>query len=547
MDLQEYEQIKFSLADVVRASLLLVSEEAREVRQGLNGLQSRLAEDRFNLVFVGRFSRGKSSLLNALLGTERLPTGIVPLTSVITTVTYGSKEQLVVRYRGRGLDSRATLSRLSEFVTQDGNPGNEKDVAVAEIQLPVELLRRGFFFVDTPGLGSSIVANTRTTESYLPEADAFVLVTGYESPLSEDELQLLQEAVRSGKKIFVVLNKQDIASESERTRVIDYVSRQLEASFPGNSFSVFSTSAREGLLAKQGHNARLLTSSGIEAFEAELQRFVIESRQHEFLVQISSRIRSFIADLDASPHKDELIRRLTEVKGRFDDSPSTWHQAVNMGSMGLAASWYPCEICERTYQAGMEFLRVYQYQLATDSRTRQRHAEAGGFCPLHTWQYESIASPQGISTGYPPLLQMIASRIAEQADTLESGSQSARNFELLQQQCPMCEIAGQAEEQAVEAVSTLERSAWSDSRPSALCFPHLRDVIVRMEDPASAGQLLRRSAALLQRVSEDMQRYAIKWEGVRRYLVSDEEKAAYVRGLFLLAGKRSLAMARPVK
>jgi len=37
------------------------------------------AEDRFNLVVVGRLSRGKTSLMNAIMGTDRLPTGMVPL------------------------------------------------------------------------------------------------------------------------------------------------------------------------------------------------------------------------------------------------------------------------------------------------------------------------------------------------------------------------------------------------------------------------------------------------------------------------------------
>lgn len=49
----------------------------------------RLAQDRFNLVTVGRFSRGKSSLMNALLETNRLPMGVVPITSVITMVQHG--------------------------------------------------------------------------------------------------------------------------------------------------------------------------------------------------------------------------------------------------------------------------------------------------------------------------------------------------------------------------------------------------------------------------------------------------------------------------
>lgn len=547
MDLQEYEQTKFSLADILRASLLLVPEEDREARQGLGALQARLAEDRFNLVFIGRFNRGKSSLMNALLGTDQLPTGIIPLTSVVTTVTYGSRKQLVIRYGRGGLDSTVSLTRLPEFVTQQGNPGNQKDVWVAEIQLPVELLRRGFFFVDTPGLGSSITANTQTTERFLPEADAFVLVTGYESPLSDDELRLLKQAVWSKKKVFIVLNKQDIAKESERDLVCRYIAEQLKTTFPDRSFEVFSTSAREGLLAKQTNDSTLFNSSGVASFEAELKRFMLEARQQEFLVQVCSRIRHFLASLDDSQPRDELFSRLADVTNGIDPSPNVSPGAVETITSEEIASWTPCEICERMHQASAEFLRVYQYQLVTDPKIRQEHAETGGFCSLHTWQYESIASPQGICTGYPPLLRLLSLQIIQKAKTLQTAGHLASQLLLPGQQCPLCRVSENAHQQAVVELSSLDQSMWSASRPSALCFPHLRDVALRMADPASASRLLRRAAALLQHVSEDMQRYAMKWDGIKRYLISEEERAAYIRALFLIAGKRSLAMSRSVK
>jgi hypothetical protein len=55
---------------------------------------SRLAEDRFTVVVAGRFNRGKSSLMYAVLGMDRLPTGIVPRASVITNVRYGTSERV---------------------------------------------------------------------------------------------------------------------------------------------------------------------------------------------------------------------------------------------------------------------------------------------------------------------------------------------------------------------------------------------------------------------------------------------------------------------
>jgi tRNA U34 5-carboxymethylaminomethyl modifying GTPase MnmE/TrmE len=80
VDLKDYEKLKFELAEQLR-SLETLAGTQREALQGeMRTLFARLAEDRFNLVVVGRFNRGKTSLMNALLGSDRLPTGILPLT-----------------------------------------------------------------------------------------------------------------------------------------------------------------------------------------------------------------------------------------------------------------------------------------------------------------------------------------------------------------------------------------------------------------------------------------------------------------------------------
>jgi predicted GTPase len=182
------------LAAIVR-SLLHTAERLRddvsiaECRRAL----ARLAEDRFNLAIVGQFSRGKSSLMNALLGSEKLPTGILPLTSVITTVTYGETEKVLLQREGWTFPQEIQLNQLAEYVTQGQNPGNEKRVVLAEVQLPNELLRLGVHFVDTPGVASAIAANTRTTRQFLPEADAAILVTSFESPMTEAEMEFLHE------------------------------------------------------------------------------------------------------------------------------------------------------------------------------------------------------------------------------------------------------------------------------------------------------------------------------------------------------------------
>lgn len=316
MDLKHYEQGKFAIAEIIRSAQAIDTKDASLLTESRN-LLTRLAEDRFNLMVVGRFSRGKSTLMNAMLGDDYLLTGIVPLTSVITTVRYGSRKQVVLHFTDSGLTHEVPLSRLAEYVTQKENPGNVKKIAYAEIQLRVEILRRGFFFVDSPGLGSSIVENTLTTERFLPQVDSFVLVTSYESPLSEEEDRILHRIRNTGKKLFVVMNKQDTVSATEREDTLSFVAERLKQfSFMDVSL-IFSISARQGLSAKQSHNSSGLEESGIKSFEEELLRFLVEERAQLFLANVYDRTMTFLAQRSQSQERPEQAEPYTALTTRL--------------------------------------------------------------------------------------------------------------------------------------------------------------------------------------------------------------------------------------
>jgi hypothetical protein len=84
---------------------------------------------------------------------------------------------------------------------------NQRRVGQAEIELPGEILRHGLHFIDTPGLGSAIVANTETTERFLPEIDAAIFVSSFDFALSEADIEFLRRVRATVGVVFFVLNK----------------------------------------------------------------------------------------------------------------------------------------------------------------------------------------------------------------------------------------------------------------------------------------------------------------------------------------------------
>jgi translation elongation factor EF-Tu-like GTPase len=197
-------------------------------------------------------------------------------------VSYGTTEQVVLRFHGSSLTSDVPLDLLPQYVTQDGNPGNIRGVKMAEVKLRAEILRRGFYFVDTPGLGSAIAENTLTTEAYLPEADAFLMVTSYESPLTEEEIRFLRSVASSARRIFVVLNKHDTMKSEDRQTIVSYVRNQLGAIFKEPTPQLFSVSAIEELNAKQSEDIKHLSASGIPALEEALVGFLLVEKENNF-------------------------------------------------------------------------------------------------------------------------------------------------------------------------------------------------------------------------------------------------------------------------
>jgi len=551
MDLTAYEESKFELAGVLRTASALLPNEETERHRRIRELQARLAEDRFNLVVVGRFSRGKSSLMNAILGHDWLPTGLVPLTSVITTVTYGTKPEVVLEYQDRGFKAKIALAALPDNITQAGNPGNAKKIKVAEVHLPAEILRRGFFFVDTPGLGSSIAENTRTTESFLPEADAFLLVTGYESPLSEDEARFLRSVSSSSRRVFIVLNKQDTVDFAQRGQALAYVESQLRGLFEQDLPSIFSISARDGLEAKKTQDSQLLDASGLPQLEEALVQFLLAEKSSEFLLQMCNRVADLLIDLGSSAELSQLLHQVNTLKiGLSKGTPDAYRYTV-IGTASAAAAtasqkFRPCEICEHIQKRSFHFLSHYQYELATNPKTQRDHAERGGFCSLHTWQYESIASPQGTCSGYPALLNHLATSLAKAAATEltpEAAKSSIGRLLATAITCPLCRVRAKTEAEAIAAVA--HRLAGDTGQQlsslSAICLVHLRLLIGNFTNPEIIQELLVRESMLLQRIAEDMQRYSLKHEALRRYLASDEERDAALKALLSLVGHRSVS------
>lgn len=279
-------------------------------------LARKLRDNVFHLVVAGQFKRGKSSLVNAMLGAPVLPVGVVPLTSVITVLHWGERPRVsVMFYSGETVE--VEHGEIADYVTERGNPKNAKGVREVTVAYPSEWLRGGIRLVDTPGIGSVFEHNTDVTFRYLPQADAVLFVASVDQPVSRAEADFLTGVRQYADRIFCLLNKADYLSPEELAESVAFSTRAvrdaLEAPVP-----VFAVSAKRALEGKEKGDARLLAGSGFPAFDVALRRFLVEEKQDVWLRSLRRNLLRILAQAELAVGIE--LKSLSEPLARLEDA-----------------------------------------------------------------------------------------------------------------------------------------------------------------------------------------------------------------------------------
>lgn len=266
-----------------------------EAEASLADQLSRIRNIEFHIMILGLFKRGKSTLINYFLGANVLPTGVVPITSVATSIRFGETPHARVLFR----DASALTIRTDEidaFASERGNPGNEKNVDRIDIHYPSPFLKNGVVLVDTPGTGSTIAENTKEAYRHLPRADAAIFLLSSDTPVSETELNYLLEVREHYAKVYILQNKIDYLSPSELEEVVAFTENIL-AQLPGDRMKVYPVSTRLALEGKMNGCPEKIKVSGMACFEAALERFLLEEKAVYLLDSNKRKIRSMLDTL----------------------------------------------------------------------------------------------------------------------------------------------------------------------------------------------------------------------------------------------------------
>ncbi len=295
MAAETYADLKERLHAALRALAGVAGKrDSSGVVEGARALAAKLDEERFNVVILGEFKRGKTTFVNALLGRELLPCAVVPLTSIVTAVRWGPEVGAEVTFAG-GRAERVPVEELRRYVTERENPGNHLGVERALVTYPSEYLRDGVFLVDTPGVGSVYAHNTDAAHAFVPEADAAIFLTSADPPISAGERAFLEDVRAEAARMFFVLNKVDYLGEDDLAEALAFT-EDVVAEALGRAVRVYPLSARGGLQGKLAGDPGAVAGSGLARFEEDFRSFLLREKGRTIVASVAGSARKLAAD-----------------------------------------------------------------------------------------------------------------------------------------------------------------------------------------------------------------------------------------------------------
>ncbi len=266
------------------------------------------------IAVVGEFNAGKSTFINALIGQDVAPTGVLPTTATLHHLRY-APDPIVRILLERGDDPHAPVERI---VPTSELRATLKTIDTAlvrrvEILLPIASLTRAEI-LDTPGFNAPDERHTAAARNAFDEADVAIWLLDANQPLKQTERAVLESARQSGLPVQMLINKADRLKVEDLPKVLAMVNESigeigLESYRPPVAFS-----ARLALAGKLG-DASAMDRSGWAAVSELLDQELIGRSDDLKERALRRRLAAIVRDL-----KNTATTAASEIKQELDRS-----------------------------------------------------------------------------------------------------------------------------------------------------------------------------------------------------------------------------------
>lgn len=292
----------------------LKDQEHQQIVNDANLAGQQLINPHFGIAVLAPFNFGKSTLINALLGNEIMPTKMVRTTGTVIKVRYGETVTTTVTLQSGEVIETSDTEILKKFAVLDRKGQRREDVVSVEVTHPHNLLKDGIELFDLPGTNDQEAQNSLVRDQLL-KVDLIIQVLNARQPFTLWEQETLRQWLdgRGIKTVVFVLNRlNELDNRKDRDEVFEEVYSNVQhfnPDLPPGIKSLYRVDALPAVRAKQNRHYWQLITSGIVEFEAALFTII---PFHKAMVEQTRLMRVIAVADQMEPVLQQQVTRLSE-------------------------------------------------------------------------------------------------------------------------------------------------------------------------------------------------------------------------------------------
>ena len=333
---------------IERAQVLAGSCGRPDLAERLRAVRQRIDSRSVRVLVVGEAKKGKSSLVNALVGAPVCAVADDVATVVPTVVRHGAAPRAtLVLGDSDGTENRVDVALDTLAARPPGAGAGGPEPARVEVELPRRVLEGGLEIVDTAGVGGVGGVRSLAAIELLPTAAAVLVVTDATQEFTAPEMAFLRSAAALCPNVVCVVTKTDASPEWRRVVELD----RAHLARAGVEAPVFAVASPLALLALRRKDRELHEESGLGPLFDHLRRDVLEraealaqrSLAHDLTTateQLGLAVRSELAGLEDPSGREALVKELEAARAAVEElrrRSSRWQQLLNDGVTDLMA------------------------------------------------------------------------------------------------------------------------------------------------------------------------------------------------------------------
>lgn len=290
--LEEYEKIKETTLEylgrcIEAAYKMNCSDVAHQLERSVLEIRTM----RFNIAVVGEANRGKSTLINTLLGRDNddiSPVGhdcgtgcIIHYVDISCLPEQDTPHAKVYTY-GSTLPKRVDLSSIGDYIRESSSKDNRRDIARIEVYGSFPLLH-SCCLVDTPGVEALKARHGELVYGFLPNADAVIMTFMASQPITVGDAYMVQHLSQGNqRRIFYLLTRIDEECPEDIPEIIDYIRQRIAGSGQQSPQAVYPVACKPVFVAQCNHSsqeeiANLRRKWGLARLVQDMEQLILES------------------------------------------------------------------------------------------------------------------------------------------------------------------------------------------------------------------------------------------------------------------------------